>query len=325
MWIHHNYFANIAPQLDEKRGRPANPYSGDSDREAIIFGEGASQNLETGHVIEMNLFEDCDGEDEIVSFKTSKNIFRRNTVRNCMGSVHIRFGHASEVYGNFFLGDEVADFSDAAYTAHANYESSGVVVYGTDHKIYNNHLEGLTGGRTSKHRLPIVLDSGDTDDTVGNEHQRPRSVLIAHNTLVNCQHGVGVGLNYKLPPQNCTLTNNLLMGKANSLFRLSAESESEASCSYTNNLAWAIAPCQYGTEKPLTKQDPLLAPTRVNGYTLSLLTAGSPAIHASKASEVKDDVFGGKREDRPDVGAQEFGARMLWKPMKREEVGPTAD
>ncbi len=324
LWIHHNCFANVAPQVDEKRGRPGNPFSGDSDREVIIFGEGASQNIETEHLIEMNVFEDCDGEDEFISYKTSKNVFRHNTVRNCMGSVHIRFGHGSEIYGNVFTGDVVTDFSDAAYVAHANYESSGVVVYGTDHKVYNNHFENLTGGRKSKHRLPIVLDSGDTDETTGNKHQRPRGVLIAHNTLVNCQYGIGVGLNYKLPPQNCVIANNLLVGKANVLFRMSADSESDTTCSYTGNFAWAIAPGSYGTEKPLTKKEPLLVTASLNGWTLSVLSAGSPAINAAVASEVKDDVFGGMREDRPDVGAQEFGAKKLWLPMQRAQVGPAA-
>ncbi len=325
LWIHHNYFANVAPQLDEKRGRPANPFSGDSDREAIIFGEGASQNIETEHLLEMNVFEDCDGEDEFISFKTSKNVFRHNTVRNCMGSVHIRFGHGSEIHGNVFTGDVVTDFSDAAYTAHANYESSGVVVYGTDHKIYNNHFENLTGGRTSKHRLPIVLDSGDTDESTGNDHQRPRGVLIAHNTLVNCQYGIGVGLNYTLPPQNCVIANNLLVGRANLLFRMSADSESDTTCTYAGNIAWAIAPCSYGTEKPLTKKDPLLVTASLNGWTLSVLKSGSPAINASVASEVRDDVFGGTRQDQPDVGAQEFGAKMPWLPMQRAQVGPAAE
>lgn len=325
LWIHHNYFAHVAPQVDEKKGRPGNPFSGDSDREAIIFGEGASQNIETEHLIEMNVFEDCDGEDEMISFKTSKNVFRHNTVRNCMGSVHIRFGHGSEIYGNVFTGDVVTDFSDAAYTVHANYESSGVVVYGTDHKIYNNHFENLTGGRTSKHRLPIVLDSGDTDETTGNNHQRPRGVLIAHNTLVNCQYGIGVGLNYKLPPQSCVLANNLLVGKSNSLFRMSTDSESDTTCTYAGNMAWAVAPCSYGTEKALTKKEPLLAEEKVNGLTLSLLTSGSPAINASQASEVKEDVFGSLRRDQPDVGAQEFGAKMTWLPMQRAQVGPSGE
>ena len=273
----------------------------------------------------MNVFEDCDGEDEIVSFKTSKNTFSRNTVINCMGSVHIRFGHGSEVSGNVFTGDVVTDFSDAAYPAHPNYESSGVVVYGTDHKIYNNHFENLTGGRKSKHRLPIVLDSGDTDETTGNNHQRPRGVLIAHNTLVNCQYGIGVGLNYRLPPQNCVLANNLLVGKANVLFRMSADSESDTTCTYEGNIAWAIPPCSYGTEKPLTKKDPLLVTDTVSGWPLSVLTSGSPAINASVGSEVKDDVFGGLRQDRPDVGAQEFGAKMPWLPMQRKQVGPGAE
>lgn len=107
LWIHHNLFANIAPKTD-KPGT-ANPFDGDSDREAVIFGEGGCQKLETEHLIGHNLSEDCDGEDEMISFKTSKNMFRFNTVKNCMGSVHLRFGNGSVVHGNLFIGDPVTD------------------------------------------------------------------------------------------------------------------------------------------------------------------------------------------------------------------------
>jgi len=140
--IHHNYFANMAPRTDIPGS--ANPYAGDSDRETIIFGDQESQSLETNHIIEYNLFENCDGENEMTAFKTSKNVFRYNTVKNSMGGVSIRFGHGSEVYGNFFYGDPISDFSDAAYTAHANYETAGVRIYGTNHKVYNNLFVGLT-------------------------------------------------------------------------------------------------------------------------------------------------------------------------------------
>lgn len=322
LWIHHNLFANIAPKID-KPGT-ANPFDGDSDREAIIFGEGDSQNIETEHLIEHNYFEDCDGEDEMISFKTSKNTFRYNTVKNCMGSVHIRFGHGSVVHGNFFIGDPVTDFSPETYTAHANYESSGVVTYGTGHKIYNNHFQNLTGGRTSKHRVPVGIGAGDTDATTGNDHQRSRGVVVCHNTFANCQYGIGLGLNYKLPPQDCIVANNLLSGTGVMAFRMSPDAETDKTCQYQNNLAWITGSAVYGTEKPLIKSDPLLQPTSFKGHTLDLPGPKSPAINGSTGSHVADDVFGGARSGIPDIGAAEHGTRPVRLPMVRQEVGPAA-
>ena len=272
MWIHHNLFANIAPKTD--RPGTANPFDGDSDREAIIFGEGGCQDIETEHLIECNVFEDCDGEDEMISFKTSKNTFRFNTVKNCMGSVHLRFGHGSLVHGNLFIGDPVTDFSDAAYTAHANYESSGVVIYGTDHRVYNNHFQNLTGGRTSKHRLPVVIDSGDTDATDGNDHPLPRRVVVCHNTFANCQYGIGIGLNYKLPPQDCLVANNLFSGIGCRAFLMGPDSD--ASCQFQNNLAGLTA--VDGTERPLIRHDSLMFPKSFNGHTLDFPAANSPVV-----------------------------------------------
>ncbi len=320
LWIHHNLFANIAPKID-KPGT-ANPFDGDSDREAIIFGEGDSQNVETENLIENNFFEDCDGEDEMVSFKTSKNTFRYNTVKNCMGSVHIRFGHGSIIHGNFFIGDPVTDFSAAAYADHANYESSGVVIYGTDHKVYNNHFQNLTGGRTSKHRLPVVIDSGDTDETLGNNHPRPRGVLVCNNTFANCQYGIGVGLNYKLPPQDCIVANNLFSGISVMVFRMSPDSEADTTCQYQNNLAWISGTGVYGTKKPLIKADPKLQPQLFNSHTLDVPGPTSPAIDAATGNHVTDDVFGGTRSGMPDIGAVERGATTHRLPLMRHQVGP---
>ncbi len=316
LWIHHNLFANIAPKTD--RPGTANPFDGDSDREAIIFGEGGCQNLETEHLIEHNVFEDCDGEDEMISFKTSMNTFRFNTVKNCMGSVHLRFGHGSVVHGNLFIGDPVTDFSDAAYTAHANYESSGVVIYGTDHRVFNNCFQNLTGGRTSKHRLPVIIDSGETDATDGNDHPRPRRILVCHNTFANCQYGIGIGLNYKLLPEDCLVANNLFSGIGCRVFLMGPGSD--ASCQFQNNLAGITA--VYETENPLIRRDPLMFPKSFNGHALDIPAAKSPAIDGAAGHHVTDDFFGGTRSGVPDIGAVEVGAGTPRQPMVKEDVGP---
>lgn len=323
LWIHHNYFANVAPKVD--RPGTANPFDGDSDRETIIFGEGASQNIETNHLIERNFFENCDGEDEMISFKTSKNIFRHNTARNCMGSVHIRFGHGTEVYGNLFTGDLVTDFSDVAYTAGANHETSGVVIYGIDHKVYNNYFENLTGGRTSKHRLPLVLDGGDTDETTGNDHPRPRRVVVSHNTFVNCQFGIGVGLNYTLPPQQCEISDNLVNGVARQAFLVGTASLADSSCIYTANLVWLHEPAICGISQGLIKADPLLVVLDTGGLAARVPGPGSPAINAARGWCVKEDFLGSARDGVPDIGACESGAVVRIPPIQRAQVGPRAD
>ncbi|MDP6359289.1 MAG: chondroitinase-B domain-containing protein, partial [Planctomycetota bacterium] len=76
--IHHNHFRDIPKGKTSNgfetiqlmtAGNPKDPKGGDC-----------------GTVIEDNLFERCNGEGEIISVKSSWNIVRRNTFRECRGS-----------------------------------------------------------------------------------------------------------------------------------------------------------------------------------------------------------------------------------------------
>jgi len=158
----------------------------------------------------------------------------------------------------------------------------------------------------------------------GNNHQRPKNVLVVNNTFVDCQYSIGVGLNYTLAPQNCTVANNVVVGSVNQLFKLSAASESENTCTYGGNIAYATGSAILGTSKPVIAVNPLLAASSFNGYTLKMLGSGSPAINASVGSYVTDDVFGGARSGTPDIGADEFGSANPRSPMNASNTGPNA-
>ncbi|WP_167859691.1 chondroitinase-B domain-containing protein [Paenibacillus cymbidii] len=50
---------------------------------------------------------ECDGEGQIISGKTSNVTLRNNTFWNSVGSLTLRHGNNNEVYGNTFMGDGV--------------------------------------------------------------------------------------------------------------------------------------------------------------------------------------------------------------------------
>lgn len=223
--IHHNYFSNITPYLEDD-GDPA----GDSDREAIVFGDSDSQDVETNHIVEYNLFENCDGENEIMTVKTSNNTFRYNTFLNSMGSLSLRLGHDNEVYGNQFYGSGDSDSVDDE-----NYQTGGIRVYGANHVIYDNYMQGLSG---TSWRLPLLIDSGDVSDSSnGNSHETPNNVTVSDNIIIDSVGGIHIGSdNYSQMPSDISIDNNIVAASEGILFNNYAEDESNT---WSGNQAYA--------------------------------------------------------------------------------------
>jgi poly(beta-D-mannuronate) lyase len=86
--------------------------------------------------VERNLFEECNGETEIISSKSCGNTYRYNTFRKCQGTLTLRHGNRCLVEGNFFFGEGVSS-------------TGGIRVIGEDHRMQNNYLTGLKGTVTA--------------------------------------------------------------------------------------------------------------------------------------------------------------------------------
>lgn len=223
--IYRNHFKNIVPFL--VNGVPA----GDSDREVIAMGIANSQDVVTNNLVEYNLFENCDGENEIITVKTSGNVFRYNTFKNSMGSLSFRLGSNNEAYGNYFYGEG----SGVAVT-NDNYETGGIRVYGAGHEIYNNYMEGLTG---LSWRRPILIDSGDVNDSTGNDsHQVSSNIAVYNNTIVDSLGGgIHIGGDYYTKiPFGITITNNAVLSSTGILFNNVANSSTNQ---WSGNQAYA--------------------------------------------------------------------------------------
>ncbi|HSC36876.1 MAG TPA: polysaccharide lyase 6 family protein, partial [Chitinophagaceae bacterium] len=149
LWIHHNYFFRQLP-------------GGGNGAETLQFGLSGYSLSSSNSIVEYNLFEECDGENELISVKASAVTVRYNTIRNCPAQFTLRHGNRSIVYGNYFIN------------------TPGLRIFGDDHIIFSNHFENCS----------IGLDIGNGDGEVADgaaltSHDRPDRVLIAFNTLVN--------------------------------------------------------------------------------------------------------------------------------------------
>jgi len=116
VWIHHNYFHDFTN-------------AGVNGAETIRFGlSGLSMSTGNG-MIEYNLFIRCNGENELISNKSSGNTYRYNTLIDSPGAqLTLRHGNDCQAYGNYFRNTD------------------GLRVYGDRHQIFSNYFEGNTKG-----------------------------------------------------------------------------------------------------------------------------------------------------------------------------------
>ncbi|WP_157687524.1 polysaccharide lyase 6 family protein [Pedobacter psychrophilus] len=155
--INHNYFAKRLPYND-------------NGGEIIRIARGEVQMLSSNTLVEDNYFEHCDGENEIISVKSSDNIIRGNNFYECAGGVSLRHGERNIVYGNYFL-------------ANNKEESSGVKIHFIGHKVYNNLFYKVAGN--TAYTASIALIAGHLNPTLL-QNEPVKDVEIANNTFVNC-------------------------------------------------------------------------------------------------------------------------------------------
>ena len=297
--IDHNYSVNSGPRHE-------------NEMQAVRVGWSGLSLTDGFTVIEYNLFEDCDGDPEIVSIKSCKDTVRYNTFRRCAGTVSLRHGDGSVINGNFFLGEGKSG-------------TGGVRIYARDHKIYNNYFAGLRGVTWD---AAITLAKGDTDHGSLSAHWRIDGAIIAHNTLIDNFSNIEIGYAkannfWKKQPRNVTLSGNLVVGGARDLIKIYTALQNFR---WTGNMMLPQNGAGVGmtaTESEIQIADPLFE----QAGALWILSSASPAIDGRPDSSLAlfEDVQGQPRDSLPDIGADEFSAAPVQRwPLTPQEVGPEA-
>jgi poly(beta-D-mannuronate) lyase len=154
-----------------------------------------------------NLFEECNGEVEVISSKTNFNEFRRNVFYKCEGSLVTRHGNYTIIDGNFFIGDSTENIG-------------GIRLINTGHWVTNNYFINLKG---KQFRSPLAVMNGIPKSPL-NRYLQVTDAVVAYNTYINCESpwhfGVGSNVSEKdvLPlseirsdrPDRCIVANNLI-------------------------------------------------------------------------------------------------------------------
>jgi poly(beta-D-mannuronate) lyase len=266
LWIHHNYFKNFPDQ------------GGANGAEAFQFGLSGFSLSTSNSIVENNLFEDCAGENELISVKASGVTLRYNTIRNCPAQFTLRHGNKCQVYGNYFIN------------------TPGLRIFGDDHLVFSNYFESCNPA--------ITVGNGDGEVADGAQltsHDRPDRILIAFNTLVsNKTNIVQQGRKNGLGATNVTVACNIISGGGTA---------ATISGPYTNpewkgNIVFNTNGLGDFPATGLTNVDPQLAR---NAARVFHLKTGSPAINAAKGNfnSITVDIDGQPRKAPFDIGADE--------------------
>ena len=151
---------------------------GDMGVEPIRIGSSSRALFDSKTIVEYCYFTKCNGDGELISTKSCKNIFRYNTFEdNPLAELVLRHGNDNVVYGNFFIKGK-----------------GGVRIReGSNHYVFNNYFTELT-------KRSITLNSGK---------QNPiKNIYIMHNTFVNTAK-LHLGGNKTVLPKKVVLENNL--------------------------------------------------------------------------------------------------------------------
>ncbi len=163
--------------------------------ETIRIGTSEHSMKSAQCVVSSNLFENCDGEVELISNKSCGNVYEKNTIIGCEGALTLRHGNDCQVRDNLILGD-------------GEENSGGIRVVGEGHQIAGNHIQGV-GDRIEG---AIALSAGVVNAKL-HQHAQVRDVLVDRNTLIDnageeIVWGHGMGSHHRtLMPVDVRVTN----------------------------------------------------------------------------------------------------------------------
>lgn len=173
------------------------PVLGSNGGETIRVGTSHFSLSDSITTIANNIFDQCDGEVEIVSIKSGANKIRGNLFLESAGTLTLRHGNGNLVEDNVFLGK-------------GKPHTGGIRVINADHIIRNNYLADLTGTRFG---AGLVVMNGVPNSPI-NRYHPVRNVFFSNNTLVNVdsiQLAAGSDLERSQVPLDTVLKNNLLV------------------------------------------------------------------------------------------------------------------
>jgi poly(beta-D-mannuronate) lyase len=181
--IDHNYFGH-------------RPVLGSNGGETLRIGTSKYSMFDSNTLVENNYFDRCDGEVEIISSKSGRNIFRGNTFFESSGTLTLRHGDGNLVENNVFFGN-------------GKDHTGGIRVINRDQTIRNNYMEGLRGTGFAS---ALTVMNGVPNSPV-NRYVQVDNAIIENNSVVDSTRitfAAGADAERSAAPVNSRFENNLL-------------------------------------------------------------------------------------------------------------------
>tara|TARA_B110000046_G_scaffold70487_1_gene78386 strand:+ start:7552 stop:9753 length:2202 start_codon:yes stop_codon:yes gene_type:complete len=190
--------------LDNKNSIDSNyfapkPRLGSNGGETLRIGSSANS-LKTGNaLVTANYFDQCGGEVEVLSIKSSDNTVSNNVFYECQGVLALRHGNRNKVHDNYFIGNNKP-------------ATGGLRVINAGHQVYNNFFYGLTGTRFF---AALAVMNGVPNSAINRYHQ-VADVDIYNNSFIHCNQvafGIGSDKERTATPVSSTFKYNTLTFK----------------------------------------------------------------------------------------------------------------
>ncbi len=181
--IDHNYFG-------------PRPVLGSNGGETIRVGTSQYAETDSYTTIDNNYFERCDGEIEIISIKSGRNIVRENVFHESRGALTLRHGDNNLVERNIFFGK-------------GKDHTGGVRVINRGQTVRANYMEGLRGTGFAS---ALTVMNG-VPNSPANRYVQVSDALIENNTVVDTaliELAAGSDAERSATPTDSRFANNLI-------------------------------------------------------------------------------------------------------------------
>lgn len=189
--IDHNYFG-------------PRPVLGSNGGETLRIGTSKYSMYDSGTIVEHNIFDRTDGEVEIISSKSGKNVFRGNLFLRSRGTLTLRHGDDNLVERNVFLG-------------YGKDYTGGIRVINRNQTVRQNYMEGLRGAGFSS---ALTVMNGVPNSPV-NRYVQVENAVVENNTVIDSARitlGAGADEERSAPPIRTRFADNLLSGLGDETF-----------------------------------------------------------------------------------------------------------
>ncbi len=231
--IEYNLFKNL-PGIKNENDRM-------DKGEAIKMGDSKMATKAFGSIVRYNLFDKCEGDAEVITNKSSCNIYHHNTFRSNMGSLVLRHGILNIVRDNVFLG-----------------RYNGIRVYGIKQLVKGNYFKSQT--KLDRSILgPLIIGFGNRKEEnneakyVKVRNSRFEKNIFVIQALDNKEKHLivawgrrGSGDDMVEMPEDNKFRGNIIIARTGTMLKLAHEDAGKGNNEFKDNILFSEDSAKFG-------------------------------------------------------------------------------